>query len=122
MAVDALGLPLRFILSGGQSADIAYAQSLVENIQTPMLLADRGYDTDTFLTWLANNDIQAVIPPKASWKEQRECDFVLYKERHVVECTFGKLKHYRRMATRYKRTSCHYMGMLSFAAAMLWLR
>ncbi|MDQ5887123.1 MAG: hypothetical protein QG667_410, partial [Pseudomonadota bacterium] len=52
----------------------------------------------------------------------RDCDFVLYKERHVVECTFGKLKHYRRIATRYEKTACHYMEMLSFAAALLWLR
>jgi transposase len=122
MAVDGLGLPLRFILSGGQCADIRYAQPLVENIQTPMVLADKGYDADAFLTWLANNDIRAVIPPKINRKEPRDCDFVLYKERHVVECTFGKLKHYRRIATRYEKTACHYMEMLSFAAALLWLR
>ena len=90
--------------------------------QTPIVLADKGYDADAFLTWLANNDIRAVIPPKINRKEPRDCDFVLYKERHVVECTFGKLKHYRRIATRYEKTACHYMEMLSFAAALLWLR
>ena len=55
-------------------------------------LADKGYDSDVFLAWLKEHDIKAVIPPKANRKEQRDCDWWLYKERHVVECMFGKLK------------------------------
>lgn len=45
-----------------------------------------------------------------------------YKERHVVECMFGKLKHYRRIAARYEKKAINYMGMLSFSSILLWLR
>ncbi|TBW32111.1 hypothetical protein E0E54_20510 [Azotobacter chroococcum] len=53
---------------------------------------------------------------------QRPCDWLLYKERHVTECLFGKLKHYRRISTRYEKRAGHFKGMLAFAAALLWLR
>ena len=122
MAVDALGLPLKFILTGGQAADITQAQPLVDGIKTPVVIADKGYDADAFLVWLGSVGIRAIIPPKANRKERRDCDFALYKERHVVECAFSKLKHYRRAASRYEKKACNYMGMLSFAAALLWLR
>jgi hypothetical protein len=43
-------------------------------------------------------------------------------ERHAIECMFGKLKHYRRIATRYEKKAINYMGMLSFSSVLLWLR
>jgi len=72
--------------------------------------------------WLKEQGIKAVIPPKSNRKEGIECDFWLYKERHAVECMFGKLKHYRRIATRYEKKAINYMGMLSFSSVLLWLR
>ncbi|WP_349618503.1 transposase, partial [Azotobacter salinestris] len=63
-----------------------------------------------------------VIPARRNRIEQRSCDWHLYKERHVIECLFGKLKHYRRIATRYEKKASHFKGMLAFAAALLWLR
>ena len=122
MAVDALGLPVRFLLTGGQRADVSQAQALVMGIPAGMVIADKGYDSDQFVSWLQEQGVQAVIPPKSNRKEPRACDFVTYKERHVVECTFGKLKHYRRMAFRFEKKASHYMEMLAFAAVLLWLR
>ena len=55
-------------------------------------------------------------------KEQRDCDWWLYKERHVVECMFGKLKYFRRIAMRYEKQAVNFMGMLVFVATLLWLR
>jgi transposase len=71
---------------------------------------------------LEDRGIKAVIPPKSNRKEEIECDYWHYKERHAVECLFGKLKHYRRIATRYEKKAINYMGMLSFASVLLWLR
>ena len=119
---DALGLPIRFILTGGQTADITQAVPLLEGISTSALLADKGYDANTLLAWLEARQIQAVIPPRSHRLEQRSCDWHLYKERHVIECMFGKLKHYRRIATRYEKKASHFQSMLAFAAALLWLR
>ena len=85
---DALGLPVRFILTGGQAADIAQATPLMQDINTGALLADKGYDANAlldWLDWLGQRDIAAVIPPKANRKVQRSCDWYIHKERHVIE-------------------------------------
>ena len=120
---DALGLPVRFILTGGQAADITQAIPLMKDIGSMgALLADKGCDANALLDWLGQRGIAAVIPPKASRKVQRSCDWHIYKERHVIECMFGELKHFRRIATRYEKKASHFMEMLTFAAVLLWLR
>ena len=119
---DALGMPMKFILTGGQGAECKRAIPLLENVNASAVLADKAYDTNEVREWLKERGIKAVIPPKSNRKEEIECDFWLYKERHAVECMFGKLKHYRRIATRYEKKAINYMGMLSFASVLLWLR
>lgn len=119
---DALGLPVKFILTGGQAADITQAIPLIEGVETAALLADKGYDSDKLIQWLSEHEIQVVIPPKANRRVPRECDWWLYKERHVIECMFGKLKHYRRFFSRFEKKAINYMGILALAAIMLWLR
>ncbi|AMO56528.1 hypothetical protein GZ77_05735 [Endozoicomonas montiporae] len=119
---DALGLPVRFIITPGQAADIKEAIPLMENISTEALLADKGYDSDYLVQWLAERNIQAVIPPKANRREPHDCDWWLYKERHGVECMFGKIKHYRRVSSRFEKKAINYLGMLAIVAIMLWLR
>ncbi|MDD1627414.1 MAG: transposase, partial [Methylococcaceae bacterium] len=86
------------------------------------VLADKAYDTNELREWLASRGIKAVIPPKSNRKEEIKCDYWHYKERHAIECMFGKLKHYRRIATRYEKKAINYMGMLSLSSALLWLR
>lgn len=79
-------------------------------------LPDKGYDSDALLAWLKERGVLAVIPPKANRKERRDCDWWRYKERHVVECMFGKLKCFRRIAMRYEKKAINFTGMLAFAA------
>ena len=119
---DALGLPVRFILTEGQAADITQAIPLMQGIRSSTLLADKGYDADALLDWLKQREVVAVIPPKVNRKVQRSCDWLLYKERHVIECMFGKLKYFRRIATRFEKKASHFKEMLAFAAVLLWLR
>jgi transposase len=119
---DALGMPVKFKLTGGQEAECKQAIPLLENVNASAVLADKGYDTNELRAWLKERMIKAVVPPKSNRVEEIKCDFWLYKERHVVECMFGKLKHYRRIATRYEKKAINYMGMLSFASVLLWLR
>ena len=120
--VDALGLPLKFILTGGQTAEITQAIPLMSGIKTGACLADKGYDADGFVEWLKAAGIEVIIPPKSNRKEPRACDYSRYKERHVVECMFGKLKYFRRIATRYEKKAINFMGLLALAAIMLWVR
>lgn len=119
---DALGMPMKFILTGGQEAECKRAIALLENVNASAVLADKAYDTNELREWLKKRGIKAVIPPKSNRKEEIDCDFWLYKERHAVECMFGKLKHYRRIATRYEKKAINYRGMLSFSSVLLWLR
>jgi transposase len=119
---DGLGMPIKFILTGGQEAECRQAIPLLENVKASAVLADKAYDTNELRAWLEGRGIKAVIPPKSNRKEEIACDYWHYKERHAVECLFGKLKHYRRIATRYEKKAINYMGMMSFASVLLWLR
>lgn len=99
-AVDALGNPLRIILSVGQQADIKQAECLLVGYETDAVIADRGYDADSLLIWLVNSQTEVVIPAKKNRLVQRSIDENLYKDRNKVERYFNKLKQYRRVATR----------------------
>ena len=95
--VDALGNPLRFILTGGQRHDITQAHKLVEGLQDSMVIADKGYNSNALIQTLAEQKCIAVIPSRKNCKIQREYDKHIYKERHLIECFFGEIKHYRRI-------------------------
>ena len=63
-----------------------------------------------------------VIPPRSNRKELRGYDKHLYRERHLVECFIGKIKHYRRVFSRFEKLDSRYLGFLHFAGALIWLR
>ncbi len=120
--VDALGNPLRFILTGGHRHDITQAEALLESYQFKYVLADKAYDADALLTAIANSGAETVIPPKKNRTEQRSYDKHLYKERHLVECFINKIKWYRRIFTRYDKLAQRYAAFLHFVGALIWLR
>lgn len=122
VVVDAHGNPLRLLLTGGQRADSTQALALLEGFHFDALLADRGYDTDKLLDFLAQNQVAAVIPAKKNRLVQRQTDWHTYKARHLVECFINKLKQYRRIFSRFEKYAAHYMAFLSFASALIWLR
>ena len=100
---DGLGNPLRFLLSSGNRNDICMAQALLEpfDLNGKLILADKGYDSDKFVRWLEERGGVAVIPSRIIAKHPRKTDWHTYKERHLVENLFLKLKNNRRFATRY---------------------
>jgi transposase len=122
IAVDALGNPLRFILTAGQCHDSPQALALIEGYAPQALLADKGYDDIKLIQEVEANGAQAVIPPRTNRKQQRDYDKHLYKERHLVECFINKIKHYRRVFSRFEKLSKNYLGFLSFVSALIWLR
>ncbi len=119
--VDALGNPLKFMLTPGQRNDITQAEALTENISNSTIVADKGYDSNTFITNLKSKGCKVVIPPKRNRKMQREYDKHVYKERHLIECFFGKIKHFRRIFSRFDKTAVVFMGFLNFVGALIWL-
>lgn len=120
--VDGLGNPLRFRLTGGQRHDITQAEGLISGLEFERLIADRSYDADDFLHILTDQQVEAVIPPRKNRKQQREYDQHWYKERHLVECFFNKIKHYRHIFSRFDKLDQRFLGFLSFAGALIWLR
>ena len=119
--VDALGNPLRIILSVGQRADITQAMDLLTDYETDAVLADRGYDANDLIDWLAQSNPEAVIPAKKNRRVERLIDENLYKDRNKVERYFNKLKQYRRVATRYEKTALSFAGFVYLASALILL-
>jgi transposase len=64
----------------------------------------------------------AVIPPKKNRKHKRVYDEDIYKERHLIECFFGKIKHFRRIFSRFDKTATAFMSFLQFVGVFIWLR
>jgi transposase len=110
-ACDALGNPIRFILTGGEASDDTQALTLLDGVKTTAILADKGYDANYIAD--AGNEMGAevVIPSKSNRKETRFFDKDLYKERNLMERMFNKIKHFRRVATRYDKTASAYRGL-----------
>ena len=91
------------MLSEGQRNDINYAIPVLEHIdiEGSNVLADRGYDSNQLLDYIYERGGEPTIPSRKGAKFERHCDWWLYKERHLVEKYFLKLKGFRRIATRY---------------------
>ena len=119
--VDALGNPLRIILSVGQRADITQAEALLADYETDAVVADRGYEADSLINSLQEAQTEVVIPAKKNRLEDRPIDENLYKDRNKVERYFNKLKQYRRVATRYEKTATSFAAFIYLASAMILL-
>jgi transposase len=104
---------LRLILTGGNRHDVTQAQALLEGWETDRVMADKGYDSDAVLALIEAMVAQAVIPPKANRIEQRVYDKEFYKERHLVECFFNKLKQFRRVFSRFDQTARNFLAFCS---------
>jgi transposase len=111
------------LLSEGQMSDHKGAVLLFSSLpKTKVLLGDKGYDSDWFRAALESQGITACIPPKANRKVQYHYDKQLYRQRHKIENLFGRIKDWRRVATRYDRCAHTFMSAISIAATVCyWL-
>ena len=119
---DALGRPLRFILTGGQVGDITTAPNLLAGLAPDGVIADKAYDSNDLRDIIADSGAQAVIPSNRTRKILIPHDVVAYKLRNRIERFFNKLKHFRRIATRYDRRAIYFLAALHLASAMIWMR
>jgi transposase len=120
--VDGLGNPLKFILTPGQRNEITQAEILVQNIKSTTLLADKGHDSMAFINTLENQMCNPVIPSRKNRRQPRVIDEHLYKERHLIECFFGFIKHYRRVFSRFDKKASTFLAFLQFVATLIWMR
>jgi transposase len=85
------------------------------------LVGDRGYTGGPAREFLRRRAISAVIPQLKTEKAPRLMDWALYRERNVVERLVGRLKEYRRIATRYEKLAATYLAFVHLAAIRMWL-
>jgi transposase len=117
-------LPVAVTLSGGEASDFTgYAPVMDEPGPEPkVLIADKGYDSNAIREDLAKRGAEPVIPPRKNRKIQAPIDGYIYALRNLIERCFSKLKHSRRLATRYDKTAASYAGFVLIASARLWVR
>ena len=121
--VDQDGLPLRIVLSAGQASDKAAVEALIDGLKpAKALVADRGYDARAVIEMVETRGGRAHIPTQRDRKIQRSIDPAIYRQRNVVERYFCKLKHFRRIATRFDKLARNFLAAVLLASTRLWLR
>ena len=120
--VDALGNPVGFFLTGGQAHNLKGADHFLPSMQADTLIADKAFDADARVIAPQEAAGKAtVIPSKANRQSPREFDTEIYKECHLIENFFAKLKQFRATATRYEKTKRNFLAAIHLVAAVIWL-
>lgn len=110
-------------LTAGQTSDHIGAKILYPTLPDGgdgVLIADKGYDSDEYRAALKAKGLTACIPPRKRRTAPATYCKTQYKQRHKVENMFGKLKDWRRIATRYDRRADVFMAAITLAAIVIW--
>lgn len=120
---DDLGRPVRLFLTAGNVSDYIGARALLPSLPAAeWMLADRGYDADWFRECLRSRSIEPCIPSRRNRKDIIPHDAKIYRSRHKIENMFGRMKDWRRVATRYDRCPVIFISAIALAATVLfWL-
>ena len=111
-------------MTPGQAGDCPQAEALLrpyDEEEIKAVLADKAYDSADLVAYIESLEAQAVIPSRKNCTQPREIDGELYKERNKIECFFGRIKHFRRVATRYEKTARNYMAFLHLVSITVLL-
>jgi len=120
---DGEGRPIAMCLTAGQTSDHVGAKILYPALQdgtAAIMIADKGYDSDEYRAALKAKGLTACIPPRKRRTTPATYCKTKYKQRHKVENMFGKLKDWRRIATRYDRRADVFMAAITLAAIVIW--
>jgi transposase len=109
------------MVSAGNINDISMARALLR-AAGPItgLIADRGYDANSLRRLLAERGAEAIIPSTRSRKWAIPYDVLAYRQRNLIERMFGRLKDFRRIATRYDKLARNFLAGAVLAAAVVW--
>lgn len=122
ITTDALGYPLRLSLTAGQRHDLIQAYEMIVDLDFERIIADRSYQAQGFRHQITAQGMEVVIPPKRNAKVPHTYDKWLYRERHLIECFIGKVKHFRRVFSRFDKLAQRYLGFLHLVSVLIWLR
>lgn len=123
LAVDSYGLPIEFTVTGGEIHDSTAASELIEKLPpTTAIVADKGYDSGKIREQIKSKGADAVIPRRSnSVAGNGDMNWSLYRDRHLVENAFARLKQFRGLATRYDKLKRNYQSTVAMACGLLWL-
>ncbi len=120
---DARGLPIKFVLTPGQAHDLLGAGDLLSALsEGDILLGDKAYDADWLRRQIEARGAVPNIPDKSNRKDKHCFSKTLYKERNLVERFFNRIKHFRRIATRFEKYADNYLAMIKLASIRIWMR
>ncbi len=109
------------LIAPGNQHDVTMAAELLSAAgPITRLIADKAYDTNLLRRLLAENGIETVIPSIARRKPMIPYDRVVYRQRNLIERMFGRLKDFRRIATRYDKLARNFLAGIVLAAALIW--
>ena len=122
--VDGLGNPLAFLLSPGNDHDSKHAIPLLGQIKIDgsNILGDKAYGAKAIREYIDLQNATYTIPPKSDVNDPWPVDWHIYKERHLVECFFQKLKWFRRVFTRYDKLDASFLAFVYVAAIVISLK
>jgi transposase len=121
IAVEATGRPVELILTPGQANDMTQATRLLAAHDPRYLIADKAYDSDAFIAQVQGRGSTAVIPSRAGRTVTRRLLRRQYRRRNHVERFVNRIKHFRRVATRYEKTARNFLGFVQLAALLCWI-
>ena len=116
-----MGQLQRFVLTGGEVHDVTQAVQLLGDVKATAVIGDKGYDADELIATIRARGAKAVIPPRSNRRRKRRLDRQCYRTRNIIERFFCRLKHFRRIATRYEKLAQRYASFIALAAAAIWL-
>ncbi len=110
------------MLTAGQAHDLRAAPHLLAGLKCRHVVADRGYDANALLQLIRASGAQAHIPSTSQRLVHRSVNRRIYRQRNLVERFFCKLKHFRRVATRFDKLARNFLASVVLASTRLWTR
>jgi len=128
---DLRGLLLAVTATPGQSHEskefeklmTAGPLSLYRKSKRPKAIAgDKGYSASAIRNWIQDRGMEDVIPTRTNEQRNPRFNKRLYKKRNIVERVIGRIKEFRRIATRYDKIVDNYLAMIKIATIRLNLK
>ena len=139
LRTDGRGRPLVLLATPGQRHEVTQLERLLaggrvkrtgpdgrpgrgQPRRRPAKLAgDKGYSFPSARRLLRRRGIAAVIPTKSDQRRLPGFDRAAYRGRNQVERSVGRLKQFRRVATRYDKRAVNYLTWVTLATIVTWL-
>jgi transposase len=102
-------------LSPGNHGDSSYFKALHDHIDNPhikYIIADKGYDSNDIRECIESFGQTPVIPYRRNRLTKKDINYTVYKTRNIIERLFGRIKEYRRVATRYDKLDTTFMSFI----------